>query len=55
MSMDELMGSLKTFELNLTQRKREKSIALKTVQEAEDESEKDDNECAYYLRILINF
>ena len=55
MRIDELMCSLKTFELNLTQRKREKSIALKTVQEIKDESEKEDDEYALYPKISINF
>ena len=42
--MDELMGSLKIFELILIQRKREKSIALKTIQEPEDEKKNDEDD-----------
>ena len=37
MRVDELIGSLKTFELNLTQRKKEKFIPFKIVQEIENE------------------
>ena len=43
MKVEDLMGSLRTFEMTLKQRKREKSISLKTVHEEEDSS-KDDND-----------
>ena len=42
MKVEDLMGSLHVFEMTLKQRKKEKSIALKTVHEEEDSSEEDD-------------
>ena len=39
MKVEDLMGSLCAFEITLKQRKREKSIALKTMHEKEDSSE----------------
>ena len=53
--MDELMGSLKTFNLNLVQRKSKKSIAFKTMQEAEDESEKEDDAYALLFKNFNKF
>ena len=41
MKVENLMGSLRAFEITLKQRKREKSIALKTVHEEEDSNEED--------------
>ena len=41
----ELIGSLQTFKTTLKQRKKEKSIALKTIQaEAQDDGDKDMSE-----------
>ena len=42
--VEDLMGSLRAFEIALKQRKKEKSIALKTVHEEEDSSEEDDDD-----------
>ena len=60
MKVEDLMGSLHTFEITLKQRKREKSIALKTVHEEEDSSEEDnDDELALltknFKKFLQNF
>ena len=38
------MGSLRAFEITLKQRKKEKSIALKTLNEEEHSSEEDDED-----------
>ena len=47
------MGSLHAFEMNLKQRKREKSISLKTVHEEEDSGEEDnEDELALLTKIL---
>ena len=44
MRLDELMGSLQTFELNLKQNKKEKSIALRAEeQESDDEGNSNDD------------
>ena len=43
MKVEDLMGPLSAFEMTLSQRKREKSIALKTVHKEEDSS-REDNE-----------
>ena len=57
MRVDELMGTHKTFELNLTQRKKEKSIALKTMQEAkiEDGNDQDDDKYALLSKNFNKF
>ena len=45
MKVDDLMSSLRAFEMTLKQRKKnEKSIALKTVHEEEHSSEEDDED-----------
>ena len=44
MKVEDLMGSLRTFEMILKQRKNEKSIALKTMYEEKDSGEKDDED-----------
>ena len=44
MKVKDLMGSLRTFEMTLKQRIKEKSIALKTMHEEEDSSEEDDED-----------
>ena len=44
MKVEDLMGSLRAFEMTLKQRKREKRIALKTMHEEEDFSEEDNND-----------
>lgn len=45
MKLDELIGSLQTFEMNLKQKKKEKSIALQAkVQKSPEENESDDQD-----------
>ena len=44
MKVEDLMGSLRAFEMTLKQRKREKYIALKIVHEEKDSSEEDNND-----------
>ena len=52
----DLMGSLHAFEMTLKQRKREKSIALKTVHEEEDSNEEDnDDELALLTKNFKKF
>ena len=56
MKVEDLMGSFHTFEITLKQRKREKSIALKTVHEEEDSSEEDnDDELALLTKNFKKF
>ena len=56
MKVEDLMGSLHTFEMTLKQRKREKSIALKIMHEDEDSSEEDnDDELALLTKNLKKF
>ena len=51
MKLDELMGSLQNFELNLKQNKKEKSITLRVEeQESNDEGNTNDDE---FLVLLI--
>ena len=53
MKVEDLMGSLRAFEMTLKQRKREKSIVLKIVHKEEDSSEEDiDDEFAL---LTMNF
>ena len=55
MKVEDLMGSLRAFEMTLKQRKREKSIALKTVQEEEASNKEDnDDKLCCLIRILKN-
>ena len=51
MKVEDLMGSLHLFEINLKQRKRGKSITLKIVHEEEDSSEEDNDD---ELALLTN-
>ena len=56
MKFEDLMGFLRVFEMTLKQRKREKSIALKTVHEEEDSSEEDNaDELALLTKKFKNF
>ena len=44
MKVEDLMGSLRAFEMTLKQRKSEKYIDLKTLHEEEDSSEEDNDD-----------
>ena len=55
MKLDELMGSLQTFELNLKQNKKEKSIAFKTEKKKESSNEGNSNDDYESLDLLIKF
>ena len=44
MKVEDLMSSLRAFEMTLKQREREKSIALKTAHKKEDSSEEDNDD-----------
>ena len=44
MKVEDLMGYLRAFEVTLKQRKREKSIPLKTMQEEKDSDEEVNND-----------
>ena len=44
MKVEDLMGSLRAFEMTLKQRKKEKSITLKTMHEEEHSSEEEDED-----------
>ena len=53
MKVKDLMGSLRAFEMTLKQRKKEKSITLKTVHEEEDYNKwGDDDELALITKIF---
>ena len=49
MKVEDLMSSIRTFEMTLKQGKREKSIALKTLYKEEESSEEDNH---YELALL---
>ena len=51
--VEDLVGSLHTFEMNLKQRKKEKSIALKSVQEKNEKEDFDDEDNDDELSLLI--
>lgn len=55
MKVEEFMGSLKTFELNLKQKKKEKSIAFKAGQNHLDSGGDDDNEFALLNKNFYKF
>ena len=55
MKLDELMGSLQIFELNLKQNKKEKSIAFKVgEQDSVDEGNSNDDESLFLLMKNLN-
>ena len=51
----ELMGSLQTFELNLRQKKKDKSIALKSTQDESLDLEENDNDVALLTKHFNKF
>ena len=54
MRLDELMGSLQTFELNLKQNKKKKSIALRA-EEQESDDEGNSNDDKFFDLLTKNF